>query len=103
MVLQRLREQQLYAKFSKCEFWLKQVGFAGHMVSEIGIEVDPDKVKTIVEWEAPKNVTEIRSFLGLAGYYRCFIENFSQISTPMTKSTRKGVKYELLEKCENSF
>ncbi|ROV55883.1 hypothetical protein EGO58_12815, partial [Limosilactobacillus reuteri] len=70
MVLQRLRDQQLFAKYSKCEFWLEQVGFLGHVVSKAGIEVDPAKVKTVVEWESPKNVTEIRSFLGLAGYYR---------------------------------
>ncbi|XP_042497669.1 uncharacterized mitochondrial protein AtMg00860-like [Macadamia integrifolia] len=73
------------------------------MVSENGIEVDPDKVKAIVEWEAPKSVTEIRSFLGLAGYYRCFIENFSRISTLMTKLTWKGVKFERSEECENNF
>ncbi|XP_043725716.1 uncharacterized mitochondrial protein AtMg00860-like [Telopea speciosissima] len=93
-VLQRLREKQLYAKFNKCEFWLQQVAFLGHLVSMKGIEVDPGKVQSVVDWEIPKNVADIRSFLGLAGYYRRFIENFSKISTPMTRLTRKGVKFE---------
>ena len=70
MVLQRLREHQLYAKFSKCDFWLEQVGFLGHVVSKDGIAVDPEKVSAVTHWEPPKNVGEIRSFLGLAGYYR---------------------------------
>ncbi|XP_043705410.1 uncharacterized mitochondrial protein AtMg00860-like [Telopea speciosissima] len=83
-VLQRLWEKQMYAKFSKCEFWLQQVAFLGHLVSAKGIEVDPGKVQSIVNWETPKNVADIRSFLGLASYYRRFIENFSKISTRMT-------------------
>ncbi|XP_043717481.1 uncharacterized mitochondrial protein AtMg00860-like [Telopea speciosissima] len=102
-VLQRLREKQLYAKFSICEFWLPQVGFLGHIISARGIEVDPGKVKAVVNWESPKTVTEIRSFLGLAGYYRKFIENFSKIAMPMTQLTRKGAKFEWNEDCENSF
>ncbi|XP_043687903.1 uncharacterized mitochondrial protein AtMg00860-like [Telopea speciosissima] len=93
-VLQRLREKQLYAKFSKCNFWLQQVAFLGHLVSAKGIEVDPGKVQSVVDWETPKNVADIRSFLGLAGYYRRFIKNFSKISTPMTRLTQKGVKFE---------
>ncbi|XP_043693021.1 uncharacterized mitochondrial protein AtMg00860-like [Telopea speciosissima] len=102
-VLQRLREKQLYAKFSKCDFWLPQVRFLGHIILAIGIEVDPGKVKAVVNWESPKTVTEIRSFLGLAGYYRRFIENFSKIVMPMTQLTKKDAKFEWNEDYKNSF
>ena len=93
----------MYAKFSKCEFWLNEVVFLGHVISGVGIFVDPTKIKTIVSWEKPKNVSEIRSFLGLAGYYRRFVEHFSLIAVPLTRLTRKGVKYEWSEDCEQSF
>ena len=76
LVLEKLREHQLYAKFSKCEFWLNEVGFLGHVISGEGIAVDPAKVDAVTKWEAPTIVGEIRSFLGLAGYYRRFIEIF---------------------------
>ncbi|KZV22344.1 hypothetical protein F511_20441 [Dorcoceras hygrometricum] len=89
MVLHRLREQQLYAKFSKCEFWLDRVVFLGHVISADGISVDPSKVDAVLNWERPRNVSEIRSFLGLAGYYRRFIEGFSSIAKPMTQLTQK--------------
>ncbi|XP_043710365.1 uncharacterized mitochondrial protein AtMg00860-like [Telopea speciosissima] len=101
--LQRLREKQLYAKFSKCGFWLQQVAFLGHLVSTKGIEVDPGKVQSVVDWETPKNVADIRSFLGLAGYYRRFIKNFSKISAPMTRLTQKGVKFEWSDEYEKNF
>ena len=78
LVLEKLREHQLYAKFSKCEFWLKEVGFLGHVISGEGIAVDPTKVETVTEWEAPTTVGESRSFLGLTGYYRRFIEIFQR-------------------------
>lgn len=102
-VLQILREKQLYAKFSKCEFWLREVVFLGHVVSGEGISVDSKKVEAIIDWERPKNVSEVRSFLGLAGYYRRFVEGFSQIATPLSRLTRKDLKFVWDEKCENSF
>ena len=87
--LQTLRQHQLYAKFSKCEFWLSRVGFLGHMVSADGIYVDPQKVKAVASWEQPTTVTEVRSFLGLAGYYHRFIDGFSKIAGPLHCLTRK--------------
>ncbi|KAA0051348.1 reverse transcriptase [Cucumis melo var. makuwa] len=103
IVLQTLREKQLYAKFSKCEFWLEQVVFLGHVVSAKGVSVNPQKVEAVVNWERPTSATEVRSFLGLAGYYRRFIEDFSQLALPLTALTRKNVKFEWLDKCEQSF
>ena len=102
-VLQRLRNHQLYAKFSKCEFWLKQVGFLGHVLSAEGIAVDPSKVKDVLDWVPPTTVTQIRSFLGLAGYYRRFIEGFSKIAKPMTELLKKDTKFEWTKDCEKSF
>ncbi|XP_042451745.1 uncharacterized protein LOC122036457 [Zingiber officinale] len=102
-VLQTLKEHRLYAKFSKCDFWLNQIPFLGHIVSRNGIEVDPAKVEAIRNWDTPKNASEIRSFLGLAGYYRRFIQNFSQIALPLTSLTKKGVRYEWTDRCKKSF
>ena len=84
IILQLLRDHHLYAKFSKCKFWLTEVRFLGHVVSASGVSVDPEKVETVMSWERPKSVFEIRSFLGFAGYYRKFIEDFSRIVAPMT-------------------
>ena len=103
MVLQTLRDQRLYAKFSKCQFWLREVTFLGHVISAEGVYVDPQKVEAVLNWERPTNVTEIRSFLGLAGYYRRFVEGFSKIATPLTRLTRKGVKFNWSHECEQSF
>ncbi|XP_074336701.1 putative mitochondrial protein AtMg00860 [Apium graveolens] len=103
LVLETLRKEKLYAKFSKCEFWLDQVQFLGHIVSSEGISVDPAKVDTVANWERPKTPTEVRSFLGLAGYYRRFVQDFSKIATPLTRLTRKSKKFEWTSKCEESF
>ncbi|XP_024310346.1 uncharacterized protein LOC112268658 [Brachypodium distachyon] len=103
MILEKLRAHQLYAKFSKCEFWLSEVSFLGHIVSGAGVAVDPAKIAAVTDWEAPKNVGDVRSFLGLAGYYRRFIENFSKIAKPMTELLKKEKKFAWNEKCEESF
>jgi hypothetical protein len=103
VVLQTLRENQLYAKLDKCEFWLQEVIFLGHVISVEGILVDPRKVEAVLKWERPTNVTKIRSFLGLAGYYRRFIEGFSTIAPPLTKLTRKEVRFVWSEECDARF
>ncbi|WVZ96841.1 hypothetical protein U9M48_042424 [Paspalum notatum var. saurae] len=102
-VFTRLREHQLYAKFSKCAFWLREVSFLGHILSEKGVAVDPSKVEDVLNWKQPKIVTEIRSFLGLAGYYRRFIKDFSKTAKPMTSLTKKNAKYLWDPKCEEAF
>ncbi|GAU31786.1 hypothetical protein TSUD_22320 [Trifolium subterraneum] len=103
IVLEILREKQLYAKFSKCEFWLTEVKFLGHVISQGGVSVDQSKVEAVLNWERPRTVTEVRSFLGLAGYYRRFILGFSEIALPLTRLTRKGVPFEWDADCEWSF
>ncbi|GKC24625.1 putative reverse transcriptase domain-containing protein [Tanacetum coccineum] len=92
-ILDLLEKEKLYAKFSKCEFWLKEVQFLGHVVNRDGIHVDPSKVESVKNWKTPESSTEIRSFLGLAGYYRRFIENFSKIAKPLTLLTQKNKTY----------
>ncbi|CAJ2633781.1 unnamed protein product [Trifolium pratense] len=103
LVLQTLRENQLYAKFSKCEFWLDNVTFLGHVVSKNGISVDPSKVEAVQNWPRPTTVKEIRSFLGLAGYYRRFVKNFSKLAFPLTRLTQKKVEFQWTDACEESF
>jgi hypothetical protein len=103
IVLQRLRDHKLYAKFSKCEFWLASVKFLGHTISKDGISVDPSKVQEVMDWKPPKSVHQIRSFLGLAGYYRRFIPDFSRIAKLMTELLKKGVKFVWSEECDQSF
>ena len=103
IVLQLLRDHQLYAKFSKCEFWLTEVRFLGHMVSASDVSVDPEKVEAVMSWERPKSVFEIRSLLGLAGYYRRLIKDFSRIAAPMTRLTWKEVKFDFDDRCEETF
>ncbi|KAM1011997.1 hypothetical protein FF1_047138 [Malus domestica] len=103
IVLQTLLDNQLYAKKSKCAFWLSEVRFLGHVISGEGVSVDPSKIEAVLNWERPKNVFEIRSFLGLAGYYRRFVKDFSKIVTPLTGLTKKGVKFAWSEDCEYAF
>ncbi|GJS97452.1 putative reverse transcriptase domain-containing protein [Tanacetum coccineum] len=102
-VLELLKKEKLYAKFSKCEFWIPKVQFLGHVIDSQGIHVDPTKIESIKDWESPKTPTEIRQFLGLAGYYRRFIEGFSKIAKSMTKLTQKGVKFDWGDKQEAAF
>ena len=90
VILNKLRAHELYAKFSKCKFWLQEVAFLGHIITADGVKVDPKKVKAVSKWKQPANVIEICSFLGLAGYYRRFIKGFSKIARPMTALTQKG-------------
>jgi hypothetical protein len=102
LVLQKLRDYSLYAKLRKCEFWLKQVIFLGHIISKGGISVDPNKIQDVLSWNAPTSVGDIQRFLGLAGYYRRFIEGFSKISKPMTELLEKDKKFKWTA-CEASF
>jgi hypothetical protein len=103
LVLQKLRDHQLYAKLNKCEFWLEEVFFLGHVISKGGVSVDPSKVKDVLNWKAPENVSEIRSFLGMVRYYRRFIEGFSKIAKPMTRLLEKGSKFVWTPECQASF
>ena len=101
-MLEKLAQHQLYAKFSKCEFWLQEVAFLGHVLSAEGVTVDLAKIEAVKEWDQPRNVTEVRSFLGLTGYYRRFIENFSKIACPMTNLLKK-TEFEWMLECKQSF
>nr|GEZ68518.1 putative reverse transcriptase domain-containing protein [Tanacetum cinerariifolium] len=103
VVLEILHQKRLYAKFSKCDFWLGQVAFLGHIVSADGIIMDPAKVEAITKWPRPTTVTKVRSFLGLAGYYRRFMEGFSLLALPLTKLMRKGEKFVWNKEREKSF
>ncbi|XP_073314733.1 uncharacterized protein [Primulina huaijiensis] len=103
LVLQTLRDSQLYAKLSNCEFWMDSVIFLGHVISAQGISVDPSKVEAVLNWARPTNIPEIRSFMGLAGYYRRFIEGFYQIARPITQLTKKDARFIWSDECEKSF
>ncbi|GKB55710.1 putative reverse transcriptase domain-containing protein [Tanacetum coccineum] len=102
-ILELLKKENLYAKFSKCNFWILKVQFIGHVIDSRGIHMDPAKIEFIKDWATPKTPTEIRQFLGLAGYYQRFIEGFSKIAKSMTKLTQKGIKFDWGEKEENAF
>jgi hypothetical protein len=103
IVLQHLWENQLYAKFNKCEFWIKEVPFLGHMVSPEGIMVDPSKVKEVLDWKPPTTMSDVRSILGLAGYCRRFIPNVSKIANPVTELMKKENKYVWSDACDEAF
>jgi hypothetical protein len=103
IILQRLWDHQLYAKFSKCAFWLKEVPFLGHVISAEGIAVDPSKIQEVLDWKSSRSVTQIRSLLGLVGYYRWFIPNFSKIAKPMTKLLEKEAKFKWSPQCKEAF
>jgi hypothetical protein len=94
LTLQNLREHRLYAKLSKCEFWMKQVAFLGHVISKGGISMDPSKIQDVLSWNTPMSVSDIRSFLGLAGFYRRFIKGFLKISKPMTDLLKNDKTFE---------
>ncbi|GJV85557.1 putative reverse transcriptase domain-containing protein [Tanacetum coccineum] len=103
LVLELLKKEKLYAKFSKCEFWLREVQFLGHVINGNGIHVDPSKIEAVKNWKAPRTPTEVRSFLGLAGYYRRFIENFSKIAKSLTILTQKCKTFDWGEEQELAF
>jgi hypothetical protein len=103
VIPQGLRDHQLYAKFSKCAFLLKEVPFLGQIITAEGIAVDPSKIQEVLDWKSPRSATQIRSFLGLAGYYPRFIPNFSKITKPMTKLLEKEAKFKWSLQCEEPF
>jgi hypothetical protein len=103
MVLQVLREHQLYSKLSKCSFYQKKIHYLGHIISKDGIVMDPEKIEAIREWSTSKNVTEVRSFISIVGYYRKFIARFSRIAHPITSLQRKEKKFQWTKECERSF
>jgi hypothetical protein len=102
-VLKRLRDCPLYAKLSKCEFWISEVLFLGHIINQDGLAMDPKKVAAILDWKAPKDVRGIKSFIGMVGYYRRFIEGFSKIYRPMTALLAKKVEFKWTPTCQESF
>ena len=103
IVLQELRDYQLFAKFSKCNFFKDEIQYLGHVVTKVGILVDPEKIKAIEDWPVPKDVTDVRSFMGITGYYRRFIEGFSRIANPITSLQNKGKKFYWNQKCKERF
>ncbi|XP_028112932.1 uncharacterized protein LOC114311048 [Camellia sinensis] len=102
-ILQILREKQLYGKFKKCEFWLVEIAFLGHIIKKDGISVDPHKIEAIINWPTSTNVSEVHNFMGLAGYYRRFVRDFSKIVVPLTQLTRKGEPFEWTNQRETTF
>src|SRR4051794_31707459 len=103
LVLMKLREHRLYAKFSKCEFWLPEVTYLGHVISAKGIAVNPERVQAVLDWTPPESVKQVRSIVGLASYCRRFIENFSKVAKSLTELLKKDKKFEWTPKCEESF
>ncbi|GJR73921.1 putative reverse transcriptase domain-containing protein [Tanacetum coccineum] len=103
LVLELLKKEKLYAKFSKCEFWLREVQFLGHVINGDGIHIDPSKIEAVKNWKAPRTSSEVRSFLGLEGYYHRFIEDFSKIAKPFTVLTQKSKTFDWGEEQEDAF
>jgi len=102
-MLQTLRKHQLYAKLKKCEFWLTEVTFLGHAVTKEGIKVDPQKINAVIKWPRPTNVTKVKSFLSLVGYYRRFMKDFLKMASPLTNLLKKPTKFEWSNKSEEEF
>ena len=103
IILQKLREHKLFAKFSKCDFFKDKIQYLGHVVTKEGISVDPEKIRAIEYWAVPKDVTDVRSFMGITGYYWRFIEGFSRIENLITSLQKKGKKFDWNQKCEQRF
>ena len=103
MTLQLLREHKLYAKLSKCDFYKDRIHYLGHIILEEGISVDPENIEAITNWPTTRNVTDVGCFMGLAGYYRRFIEGFSKVAHAITSLQKKGIKFEWIVRCEESF
>ena len=103
IILQELRDHQIFAKFSKCDFFKDKIQYLGHVVTKEGISVDPEKIRAIKDWSVPKDVTDVRYFMEIIGYYRRFIEGFSSIENPITSFQKKGKKFDWNKKCEESF
>ncbi|GJW68996.1 putative reverse transcriptase domain-containing protein [Tanacetum coccineum] len=103
IILELLRKEKLYAKFSKCDFWIRIVQFLGHLIDSQGLQVDPAKIEAVKNWTSPTTPIEVRQFLGLVGYYRRFIEGFSKIAKPLTKLTQKNKNYIWGEEQESAF
>jgi hypothetical protein len=98
-----LRENNLFAKLKKCEFWLEKVTFLGHVISKDGVAIDPSKIEAVMDWERPTNVPEIQSFLGLAGYYRRFVDGFAKLSGPLAALTKKNAHFTWSDECKENF
>lgn len=98
-----LRQERLFTKWSKCDFWLDRVHFLGHVISAEGVSVDQSKISAVSEWQTPKNASEVRNFLGLTGYYRRFVPDFARIARPLTALLRKSARFEWIADCEEAF
>jgi len=103
IVLQVLREHQLYTKYIKCDLFKEKIQYLGHVITKNGIAVDPEKIRTIMEWPIPKDVADIRSFMGLEGYYQRFVEGFSRVEYPITSLQKKGKAFKWTPNCQRSF
>jgi len=103
IVLETLRREELYAKLSKCSFRLRSIPFLGHIITGEGISVDPKKIEAVGDWPTPRTTKQVRRFIGMAGYYRRFVKDFSKLAAPMTKLTRKGEKFLWTDRCAEVF